>query len=93
MPKQSSAAQHAASCTLELCASDDVVTCAPASVLQPVLSRHHDQDLTYQAFFASYNIPTFTLLTFDYGDSYVECQLDGKCLCGAEACYSKRAAE
>jgi hypothetical protein len=57
--------------------------------LQPILSRHHDQDLTYQAFFASYNIPAFTLLTFDYGSSYVEYQLDGQCKCGADACCSK----
>jgi SET domain len=78
---------------LGVCDIDIVLTCASASGLQPVLSRHHDQDLTYQAFFASYNIPAFTLLTFDYGDSYVETQLDGKCLCGAEACYSKRPAE
>jgi hypothetical protein len=81
------------SCKLGLCDMTTVLMCTSASGLQPVLSRHHDQDLTYQAFFASYNIPAFTLLTFDYGDSYVECQLDGKCLCGAEACYSKRAAE
>jgi hypothetical protein len=63
-----------------------------SSLLQPVLNRHHDQDLTYQASFASYNIPAFTLLTFDYGESYVAGQLEGECLCGSEACYSKRAA-
>ncbi len=38
-------------------------SCDPNLFVQPVLSRHHDEDLPYMAFFANSNIPPFTPLT------------------------------
>lgn len=42
-------------------------SCDPNLFVQPVLSRHHDEDLPHMAFFANSNIPPFTPLTCAFG--------------------------
>jgi len=37
-------------------------------------------------FFAMRNIPPMEELAYDYGRSYIESRLEGKCACGAAVC-------
>ncbi len=54
--------------------------------MQPVLSKHGDKEMPEIHFFAMRNIPPMEELAYDYGRSYIESRLEGKCACGAAVC-------
>ena len=54
--------------------------------MQPVMGGHADRAMPDICLFAARNIPAFTELTYDYGQQYVDVNLQGSCLCGATAC-------
>eukprot|EP00879_Flechtneria_rotunda_P032588 GHRR01035821.1.p2 GENE.GHRR01035821.1~~GHRR01035821.1.p2 ORF type:complete len:149 (+),score=46.55 GHRR01035821.1:402-848(+) len=67
-------------------------SCNPNLYVQPICVAHTDTDMVAVGLFAAVNIPSFAELLYDYGQAYIEHNLEGVCLCGADCCKFKPAA-